>query len=154
MLSKPAYLKIMRASAWYDLVVTAAFVTPWSFTWMMGVFTGIDVALGLPGEVPALNPMLILLGNLMGSVVVVWAALRLHLNLAVFGRYDAAARFLFGAWQINAVLNGASWLVLVFVLAEIGFGLAQLLPFGEPGADDVHDRGTVRSHIGGNTVGG
>ena len=154
MLSKPAYLKIMRASAWHDLVVTVAFMTPWSFVWLMSILGGIDAALGVPGDVPEMSPMLVLLGNLMGSVVIVWSVLRLHLNLAVFGRYDAAARFLFSAWQINAVLNGASWLVLVFVVAEIGFGIAQALPVRRDNTASVQDHETVRSGIGRNAAAG
>lgn len=129
MLSELRYVQIMRASAWYDLVVTAAFMTPWTFVFLMSVLGSVDAAMGIPGEVPEMSPMLVLLGNLMGSVVIVWSVLRLHLGLAVFGRYDAAARFLFATWQINALLNGASWVVLGFVVAEVAFGILQVLPY-------------------------
>lgn len=130
MLSFRQYVRVMRASAWYDLVVTAAFVTPWTFVWLMSLLGRVDAALGVPGDLPELNMMMVLLGNLMGSVVLVWSVLRIHLGLAVFGRYDAAARFLFAAWQINALLNGASWLLIIFLVAEIVFGVVQLLPYG------------------------
>lgn len=148
MLSHSQYVRIMKASAWYDLVVTAAFMTPWTFVFLMSVLGSVDAALGIPGEVPVMSPMLVLLGNLMGSVVIVWSVLRLHLGLAVFGRYDAVARFLFAAWQINAVLNGASWLVLVFVMAEVVFGILQALPFAQTnGQGTVRHHGTVRSEM-------
>lgn len=153
MLSKQAYVRIMKASAWYDLVVTAAFMTPWTFVFLMSVLGSVDAALGIPGEVPLMSPTLVLLGNLMGSVVIVWSVLRLHLGLAVFGRYDAVARVLFAAWQINAVLNGASWLVLVFVVAEVVFGILQALPYAKRDFHEtVQHRETVRSGNGPNGV--
>lgn len=148
MLSNSGYVRIMKASAWYDLVVTAAFMTPWTFVFLMSVLGSLDSVLGIPGEVPVMSPMLVLLGNLMGSVVIVWSVLRLHLGLAVFGRYDAVARALFAAWQITAVLNGASWLVLVFVLAEVVFGILQALPYARGvGRGTVQHRETVRSGL-------
>ncbi len=69
-----------------------------------------------------------LFAGLMGSVVVVWSLARLRLNLAELGRYDAVARLLFAAWQIYAVANGATPLLLVFTVFEAGFGIAQALP--------------------------
>lgn len=131
MLSETRYLRVMRASAWYDLVVTAAFATPWSFAIVMALMGWADAALALPGSVPELNPMTVLLANLMGSVVIVWSVLRIRLGLAVFGRYDAVARVLFAAWQINALVNGASWLIMGFLAAEVLFAVLQLLPYAE-----------------------
>lgn len=130
MLKTPTYLKIVRVSAWYDLVVTGLFVTPWTFLMLLEVLRGVDGALGLPGDIAQPEPMLVLLGNLLGSVVVVWAVLRLRLNRPDLGRYDMVARFLFAAWQLNAVLSGASWLVLGFFAMEVAFGIAQALPYG------------------------
>ena len=106
MLDAKAYLRIMRASAAYDLIVSLPFATPWTLPLVHTVLVWLGGALGLPGQLPPIDPMSMLLGNLMGSVVVVWSVARLRLGLAVLGRYDAVARFLFAAWQINALLNG------------------------------------------------
>ncbi|WP_029040083.1 hypothetical protein [Cucumibacter marinus] len=131
MLSQSRFLAIVRMSAIYDLVVTAGFMTPWTLMLLYGVLQGLDAGLGLPGEFAPLNTVSILFANLLGSVVVVWALARLHLNSALLGRYDAAARWLFAAWQFNALLNGASWLIIGFLVVEIAFGIAQLLPVRE-----------------------
>jgi hypothetical protein len=48
-----------------------------------------------------------------------------------FGRYDAAGRFLFAAWQIMHVMHGASVIILGFTVMEIMFGVLQSLPVGE-----------------------
>ena len=35
------YRQVVRGSAWYDLIVTAAFVTPWSFAVLHGLLTAL-----------------------------------------------------------------------------------------------------------------
>jgi len=43
------YRRLVQGSAWYDLLVTMAFVTPWSFAALHGVLTALSQALSLPG---------------------------------------------------------------------------------------------------------
>ena len=57
-----------------------------------------------------------------------WAVLRIRDPQARYGRYDAAARFLFAAWQGYALLQGASSILLVFLVFELAWGIAQVLP--------------------------
>lgn len=45
-----------------------------------------------------------------------------------FGRYDAAARCLFAAWQGYALAHAASTIIAVFLIFELTFGLLQALP--------------------------
>ncbi len=118
------YRNVVRGSAWYDLVVTAAFATPWSFALVHGMLS----ALNLPGELPAFQPVHMLMANLLGSVVCVWAVLRIRDPQARYGRYDAVARFLFAAWQGYALLHGASSILIVFLVFELAWGVAQVLP--------------------------
>ncbi|MDD1137443.1 hypothetical protein M5G22_07730 [Pseudomonas sp. TNT2022 ID233] len=122
------YRRLVRGSAWYDLIVTAAFVTPWSFAALHGVLTALSQALDLPGELPAFEPVHMLMANLLGSVVCVWAVLRIRDPQPVYGRYDAVARFLFAAWQAHALAHGASSLLVGFLVFELAWGIAQVLP--------------------------
>ena len=126
------YRRVVRGSAWYDLIVTAAFATPWSFALLHGALSGLSQALNLPGALPAFEPMHMLMANLLGSIVCVWAVLRIRDPQQVFGRYDAAGRFLFSAWQLYALLHGASSLLLVFLVFELAWGVAQVLPVRQP----------------------
>ncbi len=128
MLQKNTYLKIMRASAWYDLVVTAGFATPWSFLLIFGILTGLHETMGVPGVFPQPDHTHILFANLLGCVVSVWAVMRLMVNQVIMGRGDMVARFSFATWQIYAVVSGASYLILAFTVAEILFGILQALP--------------------------
>jgi hypothetical protein len=83
---------------WYDLVVTAGFATPWTYALLHGALSSLGGALGL-GVLPARDPVQTLYANLMGSVVVVWALLRIVKPLPVHGLLDGVARTLFATWQ-------------------------------------------------------
>ena len=126
------YRNVVRGSAWYDLIVTAAFVTPWSFAFLHGVLAALSQTMDLPGELPAFAPMHMLMANMLGSVVCVWALLRIRDPQALYGRYDAVARFLFAAWQGYALVHGASSILIVFLVFELAWGVAQVLPVEKP----------------------
>ncbi|MEJ6818931.1 hypothetical protein [Pseudomonas sp. LF-5] len=122
------YRQLVRGSAWYDLIVTAAFVTPWSFVVLHGLLTALSQALDLPGELPPFEPVHRLMANLFGSVVCMWAVLRIRDPRQIYGRYDAVTRFLFAAWLAYAFAHGASSLVVGFLVLELAWGIAQVLP--------------------------
>ncbi len=69
-----------------------------------------------------------LLANLMGSIVCVWSVLRIRDSQVVFGRYDAAGRLLFSIWHIYAMMHGATPLIMIFLVVELVWGVAQLWP--------------------------
>ncbi len=129
MVSESTFVRIVRASAWYDLIVSAPFATPWTFAWLHQALSALAGALGV-GTLPHFAPEHVLMANLMGSVVCVWSVLRIRQASVVLGRYDAAARWLFAAWQAYALASGATLLVAPFLMAEIGFGLLQSMPVG------------------------
>lgn len=121
------YLRLVRASALYDLLVTAPFATPWSLAWLLRQLDELGQALGL-APLAGFPPEALLLGNLLGSLVCVWAGLRLAKPSLLLGRYDAVARGLFALWQAWALYQGASPLLAGFLVFEIGFGIAQAWP--------------------------
>ncbi|MFI5488441.1 MULTISPECIES: hypothetical protein [Micromonospora] len=126
--SHPDYLRVVRASAWYDLVVTAGFATPWTYALAHRALSALGGTLGL-GTLPALDPVQTLYANLMGSVVVVWALLRIVQPLPVHGLADGVARTLFAAWQAYALGHGAFRLLWLFLVVEVAFGVVQLVPW-------------------------
>lgn len=137
MWSKTQYRKLVRASGIYDLVVTIGFATPWSFALLHGCLSGLHDGLGLVGEIPVFGPMHMMMANLMGSIVCVWAWLRIRHPEQRFGRYDAAGRVLFSAWQVYALLNGGSALIWGILLLEVIWAIAQLAPVTRAHASPV-----------------
>ncbi|MET7987764.1 hypothetical protein [Streptomyces sp. NPDC005281] len=124
----PAYLRVVRASAWYDLAVTAGFATPWTYTLVHDALSSCGKALGL-GALPELDPWQALFANLMGSVVVVWAVLRIVRPLPEHGLFDGIARALFATWQAYALAHGVSRILWPFLGLEVAFGVLQLVPW-------------------------
>ncbi|GAA5017185.1 hypothetical protein [Streptomyces siamensis] len=124
----PGYPRLVRASAWYDLAVTAGFATPWTYAVVHDALSSCGSALGL-GALPELDPWQILYADLMGSVVVVWAVLRIVRPLPEHGLFDGFARTLFAAWQAYALAHGVSRLLWLFFSVEVAFGVLQLVPW-------------------------
>ena len=131
MIGTDNYLRIVRASAWYDLVATIGFATPWTGAAVLGGLGALSTLLGIPGGMPTFAPEHMLMANLLGSIVTIWAVLRLRHTQQRYGRYDAAGRFLFATWQLYAVAHGANPIILAFTVVEIGFGIAQILPVAQ-----------------------
>ena len=127
MIDSQTYRRIVRASAWYDLVVTVGFATPWTFAAVHALLLWTIQAFQLPGTFPAFDPVHMLMANLLGSVVTVWAVLRIRDPRMLYGRYDAVARMLFATWQIYAVMHGASVIILGFTAMELLFGVLECL---------------------------
>ncbi|MEV6265125.1 hypothetical protein AB0M42_30870 [Streptomyces sp. NPDC051784] len=126
--ARPAYLRVVRANAWYDLVVTAGFTTPWTLALLHDTLSRVGDTLGL-GVMPPLDPMQTLYANLMGSVVVIWAALRLVRPQAVHGFFDGIARTLFATWMAYALAQGAPHVLWVFLVAETTLAVVELGPW-------------------------
>ncbi|HHB81335.1 MAG TPA: hypothetical protein ENK83_06275 [Aliiroseovarius sp.] len=129
MLSEKTYLKIMRGSAIYDLVVTSGFATPFTFALGWGHLTALHTKLNLAGEVPQAGLYLTFMASLMGSVVVIWSLARLKINRAVLGRFDGAGRALFSAWMVWALSQGASGLIYFLLVPEVAWMVVQFLPY-------------------------
>lgn len=127
MISQPTYLRIVRVSAWYDLLIAWPYATPFTFALMWGLLGSMQVKLGF-AALPVLDVHAILFANFFGTVVTLWALVRLFRTDAAFGRYDAVGRFAFSTWMIVALLHGATPLLFGFLAVEIAFGIAQALP--------------------------
>jgi len=119
------YLRIVRASGWYDLFVTWPFALPWTFAWLYAQLNLLAQTLALPGTLHPLDATHMLLANLLGSVVVVWSVARIVAPTLLLGRLDGVARFLFAAWLIYAVAHGVNAIVLGFAAFELVFGVLQ-----------------------------
>ena len=125
-MSLPTALRVIRASAAYDVIATAAFALPWTAPFALDSLRGVHESLGLSGALPQPHEVFtILFANLLGSIVLVWSVLRWAKPSLTLGAADTAARALFSAWMLTAVLSGASTVVLVFLVPEVLWGIVQ-----------------------------
>jgi len=125
--SPATFRRLVRASATYDIVATAAFATPWAAAWNWQQLSALNVRLGGAAMAP-LDTFALLLASLLGSLVLVWSALRLATPDIRLGRHDGAARFLFSAWMAWALHATGAPLLWLFLVPEFAWGVAQWWP--------------------------
>ncbi|KQW93830.1 hypothetical protein ASC94_14780 [Massilia sp. Root418] len=125
--SPAAFRHIVRASAIYDLAVTAPFATPWTFALVLAQLSAVNQLLG-GAALPAFGPFHTLIACLMGSIVLVWSVLRIRDPQPRFGRYDAAGRLLFSTWMAWALAATGEPLIWLFLLPEAAWCIVQCLP--------------------------
>ena len=125
-MTKDTVRRVVRASAFYDLIVTAAFATPWTAAVALGTINDLHHGLGLDGALPLVDdPFTMLFANLLGSIVVVWSVIRLLRPTPLLGAGDTVGRLLFSTWFAWALIEGASPVLVGFLVLELGWGLVQ-----------------------------
>jgi hypothetical protein len=118
--------RIVFASALYDLLVTLPFATPWSAAWTLTQLRALHAKLGLGGTaLPALEPTALMFVSFFGTVVTLWAVVRLRSPSLHHGRVDTVGRAAFSAWMAWALLQGASHFLLGMLALELGWFLVQ-----------------------------
>ena len=125
------YLKLVRASALYDLLVTAALATPWTLPLVHGLMSDLNVGLG-GAALPGFEAFHMFIAGLLGSIVTVWSLLRLRTPGLLLGRFDAAARFLFSAWMAWTLAQTGAPLLWLLLVPEFLWGVAQWWPVQPP----------------------
>lgn len=116
----------VRIGAVYDLVVALAFTTPWTARLAIDAIRGLHSDLGLPGEAPgAFGPEHLLFVTFFGVVVTMWAVVRLVRGDAVTALADTVGRAAFALLMTYALASGATPVLVVFLVVEVGFLLAQ-----------------------------
>lgn len=126
-LSPAVFRRIVRGSALYDLIVTAPFATPWSFALLHTQLSAMNTQLG-GTALPAFAAFHVLIAALLGSIVLVWAALRIATPEARFGRYDGVGRVLFSTWMVWAWMQTGAPVLWLFIVPEALWAVAQFLP--------------------------
>jgi hypothetical protein len=135
-ISRSAFLTVVRASAVYDLLLTAPFATPWTFAIAHAQLSAVNRSLG-GDTLPGFGPFHVLFACLMGSIVLVWSVLRLRAASVALGRYDGVGRFLFSAWMAWALAASGAPLLWLFLVPEFCWGVAQWLPVAQAGGSST-----------------
>ncbi|MFN4354946.1 hypothetical protein [Parvibaculum sp.] len=114
--------RIFKGVAGLDLAVTLPFALPFIADLLI---VGIYLLDGLAGfGTPALyfeaGPFGMMFVHIMGVLGVVWALARLRAPSAELARMDAVARLVVAALIVYAIVLGATPVLWLFVLTEIG----------------------------------
>lgn len=129
----PRARAVLRLGAIYDLVVTLPFATPITAALVLSAFRKVHDALGLGGPtLPEFAPTHLLFVAFFGTVVSFWSYLRLRSHARRLHALDTVGRFAFSAWQLWALANGASRLLVPFLVLELAFGVSQAIAVRKP----------------------
>lgn len=119
-MSEKQALNVVRASAFYDLIVTFAFALPFTAQWLFDGLTALHNTMGLTGSTPnSSDAHTVMFANLMGGLVTVWAIYRILRPSLAAGVADIGGRVFFSIGMIGALLAGASPLVMIMLVLEI-----------------------------------
>ncbi|MBZ4334801.1 hypothetical protein NR800_27680 [Corallococcus interemptor] len=124
---EPSLLRrVVFASALYDFVVTVPFATPWTAEAVLASIRSAHLALGLGGEpLPAFTSTHLFFVALFGTIVTLWSVVRLVHPTAFNGAVDTAGRALFSTWMAWSLTQGATRVLVVFLVLELAWMFAQ-----------------------------
>jgi len=117
--------RAVKTSAIYDLVTCLPLALPGIAGVYLSVLNTLNGTMGLGGSVGELSPLAMMFINFLGSLISIWAVLRLINPSWANGLTDVAVRTLFSIAMLNAILNGVPGLVGVLWVCELGLLLAQ-----------------------------
>ena len=122
-----SYLRLARASALYDVVQIVPFATPWTCALLLDRLSALNLWLG-GAPLPPFAPLHLLLATLLGTLVLLWCAVRLKEPSLRLGRVDGAGRLLFAFWIAWAMCKADLPVLWLFLAPELLWGVAQWWP--------------------------
>jgi hypothetical protein len=135
-----SYRRLVAAGGLYDLLVSAPFATPWTARLVLETMQRLHAALHLGGApAPTFASLPLVFVAFFGTVVTLWSLVRLVYRRPVDGGIDALGRIAFASWMAWGLAQGASHLLGVFLVLELGFALAQGVGFLRLGARPARD---------------
>ncbi|MCY1029996.1 hypothetical protein OV207_00870 [Corallococcus sp. BB11-1] len=118
--------RVVLASALYDLAVTLPFATPWTADAVLSGVRDVHHALSLGGDpLPAFTPTHLFFVALFGTIVSLWSVVRILQPTAFHGAFDTVGRALFSAWMLYALSQGATQVLVGFLVLELAWMFAQ-----------------------------
>lgn len=112
--------RIIFWGAAYDVLVTAAFATPWTAAPLLRLLSQLHAQWGLAGTaLPMVDPVSMIFVNFSGTLVLMWGGLRLFRPNLLNGAIDSAGRLAVALWIFLAVQAGATAISLPLLFGEL-----------------------------------
>ena len=117
--------RAVKASAIYDLATCLPLALPGIAGTYLVILDMLNGALGLGGQVGELSPLAMMFINFLGSLISIWAVMRLINPSWANGLTDVVVRTLFSIAMLNAIFNGVPGLISVLWACELGLLVIQ-----------------------------
>lgn len=117
-----------RQVAWLDLWLITPLALPFFSEVYVAILYAAHAALGLAGAVPGFAPVHWAFINIAGVMAVAWALVRLRYPIREFALADAYVRITVAALLVFWIWQGATPVLTLFVVTEIGGALYVVWP--------------------------
>ena len=117
--------RAVKTSAYYDLATCLPLALPGLAGLYLSVLDQLNGAVGLGGQVGTLSPLAMMFINFLGSLLSIWAVLRLINPSWANGLTDVAVRTFFSIAMLNAIFNCVPGLIGVLWVCELTLLLVQ-----------------------------
>jgi hypothetical protein len=117
--------RAVKTSAIYDLATCLPLALPGVAGVYLTILDALNGAVGLGGHVGDLSPLAMMFINFLGSLISIWAVLRLINPSWANGLTDVVVRAFFSIAMLNAIFNGVPGLIGVLWVCELALLLVQ-----------------------------
>ena len=117
--------RAVKTSAIYDLATCLPLALPGVAGIYLVVLDTLNGAVGLGGHVGTLSPLAMMFINFLGSLISIWAVMRLVNPSWANGLTDVAVRTFFLIAMLNAIINGVPGLISVLWVCEFALLVVQ-----------------------------
>ena len=117
--------RAVKTSAIYDLATCLPLALPGIAGTYLVILDMLNGALGLGGQVGELSPLAMMFINFLGSLISIWAVMRLINPSWANGLTDVVVRTLFSIAMLNAIFSGVPGLISVLWACELGLLVVQ-----------------------------
>ncbi|ROV58964.1 hypothetical protein EGH82_15900 [Vibrio ponticus] len=122
-----SYRNIIRASGIYDIIMMLPFAIPGVSGVVIDLIYQAHYGFELAGTVPSFSPFHLMFVNLMASISIVWAVIRVANPIALYAWYDTATRVVIALLMLVYLFGyGVTPMIWLFVVAEIAWAVLQI----------------------------
>jgi len=122
-----AYRSIIKASGIYDILILLPFAIPGVVELVFTLINKIHDDLALTGSIPEFSPYHFMFVNIMATISIVWAVIRVRNPSTLYACYDTVARLLIAVIMlIYLIYYDVTQIIWLFFVAEISWAILQI----------------------------
>jgi len=122
-----SYRSIIKASGIYDILILLPFAIPGVVELVFTFINKIHDNFALTGTLPEFTPFHFMFVNIMATISIVWAVIRVIKPISLYACYDTVARLLIASTMLVYLLHyDVTQIIWLFFVAEISWVILQI----------------------------
>jgi len=121
------YRSIIKASGIYDILILLPFAIPGVVELVFTLINKLHNDLTLTGSMPEFSPYHFMFVNIMATISIVWAVIRVRNPSTLYACYDTVARlFIASTMLVYLLYYDVTQIIWLFFAAEISWAILQI----------------------------